>query len=666
MRKLALFIAGFGMAAAAALAQDAVLSRKAQPFGAGWSVERSTIGQLLGNPAAKAIFVKYLPDVANNPQVEQGRDMTLPDIREYAPSITDQTLRAMNRELGDLPAPTRVAQAANAPAGLTEGAEPSIAQRTAMSGRPPAAPYSTPVPTHGDWPTWGYDPERTGWNRGETTLSAKNVGKLKQLWSTALGVPTDKYVLSTMTAPVIGHFTQGNFLFILGSDDVLYAVNADSGALLWKKAFPNSDTPKKPKEWLCPGTPNDTPVIDKERGVVFFIPSDGKLRGLSVTDGAEKLTPVSTVAPFARAWSLNLIDNVIYTTSGRACGEVSDKNSLEYAAAMSGLRRGGRGPLLDASALNAVDVSDLAHPSTVHFFTAGARPAAPWGRGGAVRGPGGVFLETSDGRYDPAAGDFSESILRIAPKAVRLVDSFTPTNWNDNLMHDMSGSASPVVFDFGGKTLVAASQKEAVLRLLDAQDLGGNDHMTPLWQSPKLGNDEKTGTDPGRGVWGGIATYETGGRRFLYLPLLGHPSKDSPVFPVTNGPREDGSVIAFEVKNDGGKFSAVPLWTSTNMVMPDPPVVANGVVYALSTGGQAMQNMAHVGEKRLGYDVSSVLRSTPVSNMTLYAYDAVSGKQLWSSGKTLSDWVHFSEPVVALGKVYVATHDGHVVAFGLK
>ena len=46
-----------------------------------------------------------------------------------------------------------------------------------------------------------------------------------------------------------------------------------------------------------------------------------------------------------------------------------------------------------------------------------------------------------------------------------------------------------------------------------------------------------------------------------------------------------------------------------------------------------------------------------VSNMTLYAYDAESGKQLWSSGKTMSDWVHFSEPVVALGKVFVVTHD---------
>jgi hypothetical protein len=301
-----------------------------------------------------------------------------------------------------------------------------------------------------------------------------------------------------------------------------------------------------------------------------------------------------------------------------------------------------------------------------HFFTSGARPAAPWGRGGVVRAPGGVVLETSDGRYDPAAGDFSESVLKLAPRAARLMDSYTPSNWMDNLMHDMSGSANPVVFNFAGKTLLAVSQKEGVLRILDANNLGGANHQTPLWQSPKLGNDQKTGTDPGRGVWGAIATTENNGRRFLYLPMLGNPSKDAPTFPVTNGPIPNGSIMAFEVKNDGGKISAVPAWTSTDMVMPDPPVVANGVVYALSTGGQAMQNGAKPGDPRMPYDVSAVLRSTPVGNMTLYAYDAQSGKQLWSSGKTLTDWVHFSEPVVALGKIFVVTHDAHVIAFGLK
>ena len=33
--------------------------------------------------------------------------------------------------------------------------------------------------------------------------------------------------------------------------------------------------------------------------------------------------------------------------------------------------------------------------------------------------------------------------------------------------------------------------------------------------------------------------------------------------------------------------------------------------------------------------------------------------------KIIADWVHFSEPVVALGKVFLVTHDAHVYAFGL-
>ena len=168
------------------------------------------------------------------------------------------------------------------------------------------------------------------------------------------------------------------------------------------------------------------------------------------------------------------------------------------------------------------------------------------------------MLETSDGRYEPAAGDFSESILKIAPKAARLMDSYTPTNWMDNLMHDMSGSASPVVFNFAGKTLVAASQKEGVLRMLDANNLGGANHMTPLWQSPKLGNDEKTGTDPGRGVWGAIATYESG-RQALSLSADAGPSVQGRAgLPRDQRPIPNGTIMAFEVKNDGGKISAVP------------------------------------------------------------------------------------------------------------
>ena len=39
-------------------------------------------------------------------------------------------------------------------------------------------------------------------------------------------------------------------------------------------------------------------------------------------DGAEAITPTDMVQPFSRNWSLNLIDDVVYTTTARGCGGI--------------------------------------------------------------------------------------------------------------------------------------------------------------------------------------------------------------------------------------------------------------------------------------------------------------------------------------------------------
>ncbi len=539
-----------------------------------------------------------------------------------------------------------------------------------------AAPASAQPPA-ADWPTWGYDQERTAWNRGETRLTRDNVGKLKLKWSAQLPTPARDVVLSTLTAPIVvaGVSTPAgprDLVLILGADDTLYALDADRGGIVWSKHFANPVAPTKIATWLCPNTANATPTVDKARGLVFLMASDGKLRGLSLADGSERLPPVEAVAPFARAWSLNLIDGVIYTTSGRACGELVDPASAMYAA------RGLTQPFdpklrpTDPSAVTAIDVRDLAHSEVTRFYTSNSRPAAPWGRGGLARGPNNsVIFETSDGVYDPQAGSWGDTILRLTAKATRVADSFTPDNYRYILQHDLAGSASPTVFEFAGKTLVAVAQKESVLRLLDAGDMGGGplaNHHKPVWQSSLLGNDAAAGTDPSQGVWGAVTTYLTpGGRRFLYVPMWGPQSVKAPAFPVTNGPAPHGFVMAFEVVQKDGAIVAEPRWMSGDMVMADPPTVANGVVYATSTGGQASQNPLGPDGKRVATtsDVSIRNRATPIDNLKLFAFDAETGKQLFASKAMIKDWVHFSEPVVALGKVFLVTHDAHVYALSV-
>jgi PQQ-like domain len=516
-----------------------------------------------------------------------------------------------------------------------------------------------------DWTTWGYDQQRSGWNRGETSLSRTNVSDLSLLWSAQLSTPPQGIVLSTLTAPLVAEGVstpQGakNLVFLLGADDTVFALDADTGKVFWQKTFPNPATAMWPATWLCSNTVNDTPVIDKQNSIIFLIASDGKLRGLNLGDGTDRMTPANMIEPFARAWSLNLVDNIVYTTSGRGCGQLPAV-------------KGAKPPVVPGS-VSAMDVSDLAHPQLTRFYTSGNKYAGPWGRGGVTKGPNGtVITQTADGLYDPAAGDFGETVLKLAPKATRLLDSFTPANWQFLNTQDLDfGSSSSDVFPFQNRMLVAVAGKEGFLYLLDAADLGGGrpNHSTPLYKSPQLGNDAAEGKNPGQGVWGAITTYETAdGKRFLYVPLWGPPSKNAPQFKFGGGAAPHGSIMAFQLVAEADKVLLIPQWTSPDMIVPDPPVVANGVLYAIQTGEQTIQSPAylHGTQDEINHSqLSAKYRSTPVNHLILFAFDAETGKQLYSSDKLITDWVHFSEPVVALGKVFIVTHDAHLYAFGLK
>ena len=118
-----------------------------------------------------------------------------------------------------------------------------------------------------------------------------------------------------------------------------------------------------------------------------------------------------------------------------------------------------------------------------------------------------------------------------------------------------------------------------------------------------------------------------------------------------------------------GKITLIPQWTSPDMIVPDSPTVANGIVFAMQTGEQTLQReLAKAGQPAppVGPGAGAQFRATPVSNVVLYAFDAGTGKQLYSSKKTIKGWTHFSEPVVALGKVFIVTHDGQLHALGLR
>ena len=92
----------------------------------------------------------------------------------------------------------------------------------------------------------------------------------------------------------------------------------------------------------------------------------------------------------------------------------------------------------------------------------------------------------------------------------------------------------------------------------------------------------------------------------------------------------------------------------------EPPVVANGVVFAYGSGENTEQ--AYRGRGLYDHSPERIKNST---HATLYALDAESGKELFSSGDQITSFVHFGGLTVANGRVYIATYDSTLYCFGL-
>jgi outer membrane protein assembly factor BamB len=54
------------------------------------------------------------------------------------------------------------------------------------------------------------------------------------------------------------------------------------------------------------------------------------------------------------------------------------------------------------------------------------------------------------------------------------------------------------------------------------------------------------------------------------------------------------------------------------------------------------------------------------THAVLYALDAQTGKELWSSGDQITSWSHWGGLSVANGRVYINTFDGMQYCFGVK
>jgi hypothetical protein len=339
--------------------------------------------------------------------------------------------------------------------------------------------------------------------------------------------------------------------------------------------------------------------------------------------------PMKFMPPNGKPYSLNLVDNVIYSTTAQGCGGNP----------------------------NGVYALDLSSPDKkASFFP--SKGGGLWGLAGAAVGTDGtIYAEVGDGQWDPAAGRYSDTVLALTPKDLKLKDWYTPSNREWLTKRDLDMNTTPVVFPYKGRDLLVASGKEGRLYLLDSKSLGGEDHRTPLFRTPLISNEDVDFA--GRGVWGSMATWEDEkGTRWVLAPAWGPPHPDAK-FPTTNGEAPNGSIVAYRVEEQNGKTVLAPAWRSRDMIAPTPPVVTNGVVIAISSGEFVRQARENVGGL-----YSSQERAERSTHAILYGFDAETGKEIYSSGDSVTSFTHFAALTLANGRVYFGTYDSTLYAFG--
>lgn len=323
--------------------------------------------------------------------------------------------------------------------------------------------------------------------------------------------------------------------------------------------------------------PRNAPPMARTPILLYSVSSDGMFHEIYVSNGEESKTPVKFVPPASVVRGLIVVNGKALAVAGEPCGANDQVVSL-----------------------------DLATHEVTNWNEAGLSIAGA--QGAAIAPDGTLFIATAKG----SAGH-SSSIVALDGKTLQPKDWYT--------VPDADFTSTPVVLQYKNKVLVAAASKDGAVYVLNAKDLGGEDHRTPL---AKLAS----GVGHNDFVPGSLAVWQDA--RLTHWLLA-------------SSRTENGGITAWKLAdNEQGNLAIEPGWTSTRMYFPAAPLIINGVAFSVS-------NTLASGA---GHSAKTVL----------YALDGATGRELWNSKASIAS------PALALsagaGRVYVTTSDGALYAFG--
>jgi len=508
--------------------------------------------------------------------------------------------------------------------------------------------------------TRGNDNQRTGANLAETTLTTSNVnsnqfGKLFELQVDDQIYAQPLYASGVSTAGGVH-----NVVYVATVNNTVYAFDADAlGDPLWQRNFNAAGRATLASEVgsAC-GTYRDfsgkigivgTPVIDGTSQTMYFVTRtiEGtstvqRLRAVDIATGSDR--PASPVAIQA---------SVPGTGDGTSGGMVAFNpvtNNQRPALALSdGAVYIAWSSFCDTGPYHgwviAYDASSLAELGAFNTSPNAGR-AGIWMAGSppAFDSSGNLYFVTGNGSGVGAFDgnvNFSETVLKLAPQTLGRLDYFTPSNWASLDSIDADFGSAGTSFVPGTNRLVAGG-KEGRVFLLNASGMGqlvsGDTQVPQIFQAvdPTVVPSGTHHIHHFATFWNspsGLNMYVQGENDFL------RSYRFDPTAQTFNTPASSVGSVLPPLGMPGGML-AVSANGSTS---------GSGIVWA-TTPRLANANQAVV---------PGIVR----------AYDASSLSLLWSSTAPADDTLKFAKfnpPVIANGKVYLASFSNMLSVFGLR
>ena len=512
--------------------------------------------------------------------------------------------------------------------------------------------------------TRSYDTARTGANLNETILTPANVSATS--FGKLFSVPTDGQVyaqpLYVSNLSIAGG--KHNVVFVATMLNTIYAIDGDSGAVLWSKNFGTPITPSEVEgdqniSWNTGIGILSTPVIDPSTNYMYFVSAnehvtnganvyENHLNAIDITTGQPVLgSPMNITGTYQTA---DLINPMVFNAKiqNQRPSLLLSNGNVYIAWASHEDQFNYHGWVMAYSA------STLQQVATYSDTTTG-NSGGIWQAGSGLTADhyGNIYISTGNGSFGKTTNGLMQtgnSFVKLSP-TLQLLDYFTPFNSANLNSGDQDLGASGLLL-IPNTNYVLGGGKQGVFYLSDTVNgMGGfNSSADQVRQEFQ-------------------AIYGKGTSHIHGTPTYYDSGLNGPTIYVWG---ENDFLRAYLFNPTTGMLNTTPLGTST---MTAPVTNNYGAMPGGFTSISANGNTNGIVWAATPFDGDAV--HGPVTG-TVYAFNADTMQLLWSdrtksSRDAVGIFSKYCPPMVANGKMYIpnwgpqfpSTGIGGLVVYGL-